>query len=71
MRKFGEHMDKGHFFHYSLHLSFVSCRIVTLEASGDKILYIGNVSTEGISNGEKQLWKNSFDLSLISCDYQK
>lgn len=71
MRNFGEDMDKGHFCHYSLHLSFVSCRIVTLEASRDKILYIGNVSTEGISNGEKQLWKNSFDLSLISCDSQK
>lgn len=71
MRNFGEDMDKGHFCHYSLHLSFVSCRIVTLEGSRDKILYIGNVSTEGISNGEKQLWKNSFDLSLISCDSQK
>lgn len=71
MRKFGGDVDKGHFCRYSLHLSFVSCRIVTLEASRDKILYIGNVSSEDISNGEKQSWKNSFDLSLISCDSQK
>lgn len=71
MRKFGEDMDKRHFCHYSLHLSFVSCRTVTLEASRDNILYVGNASTEGISNGEKQLWKNSFDLSLSLCDSQK
>lgn len=56
MRKFGEHMDKGHF---SI-IAYTQLCVLQNRYFGsirDKILYIGNVSTEGISNGEKQLWE--------------
>lgn len=53
MIKFGEDQTGGIFAITACTSALGLAELVTLETSGDKVIYTGKVSTKGISNGEK------------------